>query len=139
MAKIANEKTPQVKSRKTKLGKKSVEELIDIILRKDKIEKNLNSQVASLKGEVNSLTSRVNNFDKDMAGTLTELANLRDTNKTNRESIDSLKVRLKDKQSDYEKLNKYYVELENKCSIYKNICWVEGIIIAAITFCLICF
>lgn len=138
MAKIA-EKTPQVKSRKTKLGKKSVEELIDIILRKDKTEKNLNALVASLKGEVNTLTGRLNNCSKDMAGTLETLANLKDTNKTSRETIDSLRVRLEDKQSLYEKLNKYYIELENKCSIYKNICWVEGIIIAAIAFCLICF
>lgn len=65
-----NAKTPVIKARETKLSKKSVEELIDIILRKDSVERKLNTQIISLKSEVNDLNSRMENAIKDMNGTL---------------------------------------------------------------------
>ena len=52
MAKNAN--NPQVKGRQTKLSKKSSEELIEIILRKDDTERKLTSQLNSLKTEVST-------------------------------------------------------------------------------------
>ena len=58
-----------VKGRKTKLAKKSVEELIQIILRKDSTERNYATQIKNLKAEVNDLVSRLNNSVKDMEGT----------------------------------------------------------------------
>ena len=69
MAKNAKELS-QVKARQTKLGKKNAEELIQIILRKDATERKLNSTISELKTEVNSLTSRVNNFNKDQEGNI---------------------------------------------------------------------
>ena len=63
----------QVKARQTKLGKKSHDELIQIVLKKDKVERNLNNQIKSLKGEVNTLSTRVNNFNADIAGTYQSL------------------------------------------------------------------
>ena len=67
-------KTAQVKSRQTKLGKMSNEKLIEIVLRKDKTESNLKAQIVKLKGEVNALISRVNNFDKDQEGNIKAIA-----------------------------------------------------------------
>ena len=60
-----NGKTAAVKGRETKLNKKSNDELIQIILKKDKVERNLNNQIKSLKGEINSLSTRVKNFDSE--------------------------------------------------------------------------
>jgi len=68
-----NAKTPVIKARETKLSKKSVEELIDIILRKDSVERKLNSQIVTLKSEVNDINSRMENAVKDMDGTLSAL------------------------------------------------------------------
>lgn len=49
------EETKGTKSRKTRLGKKSVNELIDIILRKDDVEKNYKEKVANQKTYIGDL------------------------------------------------------------------------------------
>lgn len=123
-------KTSSTKGRETKLSKKSNEELIQIILRKDKLERNLNAQVVSLKAEVNSLSSRVNNFDKDMEGTVNEVKNLRDSNKVSREQIDSLRIRLKDEEENRNKNDKYIVELEENNHSLKTYCVFSTILVA---------
>ena len=83
-----------LKSRQTKLLKKSKEELIEIVLRKDKIEKNQVKQISNLKGEINSLNSRINGFIADNEGdqkTIKELrescSKLEDLNKALHENI----------------------------------------------------
>ena len=131
MAKIAE--NTQVKGRKTKLSKKSSEELIEIILRKDKTERNLNNQVKNLKGEVNALTSRVNNFEKDQEGNVNEIKRLRETVKTKSEILDSLRVQLNDTVEDYAKENKYTVELEQK---YNSLKAVTYALACAVVLCL---
>lgn len=72
-----NAKTAAVKGRETKLNKKSVEELIQIILRKDATERNYAAQIKSLKAEVNELVSRLDNSVKDMEGTQKTIENLK--------------------------------------------------------------
>lgn len=100
MAKNAKE-SAQVKSRTTKLSKKSSSELIEIILRKDKTERNLNSQISTLKSEVNALNEEVANFDKKMEGTYQSLdtykqkykeaeASIRECSKNAKNSIELL-------------------------------------------------
>ena len=85
-----------LKSRQTKLLKKSKDELIEVILRKDKIEKNQVNQISNLKGEINSLQSRIKGFIADSEGdsnTIYELreklANANDLNKALNENINS--------------------------------------------------
>lgn len=124
MAKIAE--NTQVKGRKTKLSKKSSEELIEIILRKDKTERNLNNQVKNLKGEVNALTSRVNNFDKDQEGNVNEINRLR-------ELVKSKSFQLMDATEEYAKENKYAVELEQKYNSLKTVTWA---LVGAVVICL---
>ena len=92
----AKDKNSALKSRQTKLLKKSKEELIDVILRKDKIERNQVNQISNLKGEINSLQSRIKGFIADSEGdsnTIYELreklTNANDLNKALNENINS--------------------------------------------------
>ena len=118
MAKNAKELS-QVKARQTKLGKKNSDELIQIILKKDKIERNLNTQIKSLKSEVNELSTRVNNFDKDMEGTIQALDTYKDKCKTLQEKNDALSLESKENRSLYEEENKKAITFKNKASMWK--------------------
>lgn len=95
--------TAQIKSRITKLSKKSNEELIDIILRKDKVERNYSKQIINLKATINNL-----------------IAQTKILTKNNGNAIEEWKNKYNDKCQSYDALNK---ELEKECldSIdYKN-------------------
>ena len=90
------EQSAALKSRQTKLLKKSKEELIEIVLKKDKIEKNQVNQISNLKGEINSLQSRIkgliadNEGDSNIIYELKEkLSNANDLNKALNENINS--------------------------------------------------
>ena len=90
------EQNSALKSRQTKLLKKSKEELIEVIFRKDKIEKNQVKQISNLKGEINSLQSRIKGLIADNEGdsnTIYELreklVNIEDLNKALNENINS--------------------------------------------------
>ena len=129
-----------LKSRQTKLLKKSKEELIEVILRKDKIEKNQVNQISNLKGEINSLNSRINGFIADSEGDQETIKGLRecyskseDIHKTLHEIIDSKSVELEETTN---KLNKIIVEKENKAKSWANIAITLGVafIIAFIAF-----
>ena len=109
----------QVKARQTKLGKKSNEELIQIVLKKDKIERSLNNQIKNLKGEVNHLSTRVKNFDSDMEGTLQALESYKDQVKTLQEKNDALSIESKDNRSLYEEENKKVITLTNKVGMWR--------------------
>lgn len=90
------EQNASLKARQTKLLKKSKDELIEVILRKDKVERNQVNQISNLKGEINSLQSRIKGFIADSEGdnnTICELreklANANDLNKALNENINS--------------------------------------------------
>ena len=134
------EQTPAIKRRQTKLLKKSKEELIEVILRKDKIEKNQVKQISNLKGEINFLNTRVNGFIADSEGdqkTIKELrancSKLEDLNKTLHENIAFSNSKLEETTN---KLNKIIVEKENKAKSWANIAITLGIafVIAFIAF-----
>ena len=118
----------QVKARQTKLGKKSHDELIQIVLKKDKVERNLNNQIKSLKAEVNTLSTRVNNFDADMEGTCQSLESYKDKCKTLQEKNDALKIESKDNYSLYIEENNKNVELKKQVNAWKIIAGVTTII-----------
>ena len=128
MAKTAKEIA--VKGRQTKLGKKSAEELITIVLRKDEVERKLNAQISNFKGEINSLNACISACKKDMDGTLKELKNLKDTNRVCRETIDSLRIQLTDKEEEANRDKKYIVELEENNQSLKT--WATISTVAAI-------
>ena len=120
-----------LKSRQTKLLKKSKDELIEVILRKDKIEKNQVNQISNLKGEINSLNSEIKGFISDSEGDqkiIKELRNdyskLEDVNKTLHETIDSRAIEWEETSN---KLNKRIVETEKKAKFLSDIAITLGI------------
>lgn len=125
------EQSAALKGRQTKLLKKSKEELIEIVLRKDKIEKNQVNQISNLKEEINSLNTRIKAFIADSKGdqkTIKELrdyySKLEDANQTLHENIDSKCIELEETTN---KFNKLIVELENKVKSWANIAVTLGI------------
>ena len=134
------EQTPALKRRQTKLLKKSKEELIEVILRKDKIEKNQVKQISNLKGEINSLNTKINGFIADSEGdqkTIKELRDncykLEDLKKTLHQNIAFSNSKLEETDN---KLNKIIVEKETKAKSWANIAITLGIafVIAFIAF-----
>ena len=120
-----------LKSRQTKLLKKSKEELIEIVLKKDKIEKNQVKQISNLKGEINSLNSRINGFIADSEEdqkTIKELrescSKLKDLNKTLHENIDFNRIELNETANEF---NKIIAEKEKKSKSWANIAITSSI------------
>ena len=125
------EQSAALKGRQTKLLKKSKEELIEVILRKDKIEKNQVKQISNLKGEINSLNSRINGFIADNEGdqkTIKELrescSKLKDLNKTLHENIDFNRIELNETANEF---NKIITEKEKKAKSWANIAIISSI------------
>ena len=134
------EQSAALKSRQTKLLKKSKEELIEIVLRKDKIEKNQVKQISNLKGEINSLNSEIKGFIADSEGDQKIIKELRescskleDLNKTLHENIAFNRSELEETTNQF---NKIIVETENKAKSWANIAITLGIafVIAFIAF-----
>lgn len=127
------EKSVALKSRQTKLSKKTKEELIEVILRKDKVERNQINQISKFKGEINSLQSRLNNCILDTDGHLKTIRELRDRNKALNELIDCKNSDIKESTCYYSKI---VVEYKNKIKILNKIS-ISLIVLYIIT--LVCF
>ena len=127
------EQSAALKSRQTKLLKKSKEELIEIVLKKDKIEKNQVNQISNLKGEINSLNSRINGFVTNNETLKKKNASLEDLKISLHEHINSKSIELEETTN---KLNKIIVEKETKAKSWANIAITLGIafVIAFIAF-----
>lgn len=125
------EQNASLKARQTKLLKKSKEELIEVILRKDKIEKNQVKQISNLKGEINSLNSRINGFISDNEGNQEIIETLRKKNASLEDLKISLHEHINSKSIELEettdKLNKIIVEKENKAKSWANIAITLGV------------
>lgn len=125
------EQNAALKARQTKLLKKSKEELIEVILRKDKIEKNQVKQISNLKGEINSLNSKINGFISDNEGNQEIIETLRKKNASLEDLKISLHEHINSKSIELEettdKLNKIIVEKENKAKSWANIAITLGI------------
>ena len=132
------EQSAALKSRQTKLLKKSKEELIEIVLKKDKIEKNQVNQISNLKGEINSLQSRIKGFVSDNEGNEKKIKELKNDNIFLKDRNDSLNEKINTKSIEIEELtdkfNKIIAEKEFKAKSWANIAITLGItlIIASI-------
>ena len=125
------EQSAALKSRQTKLLKKSKEELIEIVLKKDKIEKNQVNQISNLKGEINSLQSRIKGYIADNDGNEEKIKELRNDNIFLKDRNDSLNEKINAKSIEIEeltdKLNKIIAEKESKAKSWTNIAIVSSI------------
>ena len=136
------EQSAALKSRQTKLLKKSKEELIEIVLRKDKIEKNQVKQISNLKGEINSLNSEIKGFISDSEGDQKIIKELRescskleDLNKTLHENIAFNRSELEETTNQF---NKIIVETENKAKSWANIAIMSSIVFIITLIAYIC-
>lgn len=125
------EQTAALKSRQTKLLKKSKDELIEVILRKDKVERNQVNQISKLKGEINSLQSRIKGYIADNDGNDKKIKELRNDNIFLKDRNSSLNEKINAKSIEIEELtdkfNKIIVEKENKAKSWANIAITIGI------------
>ena len=125
------EQSAALKSRQTKLLKKSKEELIEVILRKDKIEKNQVNQISNLKGEINSLNSRINGFIADNDGNEEKIKELRNDNIFLKDRNSSLTEKINAKSIEIEELtdkfNRIIAEKEKKAKSWANIAIISSI------------
>ena len=136
------EQSAALKGRQTKLLKKSKEELIEVILRKDKIEKNQVKQISNLKGEINSLNSEIKGFIADSEGDQKIIKELRescskleDLNKTLHENIAFNRSELEETTNQF---NKIIVETENKAKSWANIAIMSSIVFIITLIAYIC-
>ena len=119
------EQSPALKRRQTKLLKKSKEELIEVILRKDKVEKNQVKQISNLKGEINSLQTKIKSLIADNNGTVKALEDVKknlsildDRNKTLIEMLNGRDTELTDTTNNF---TRYKLENVRKLKILNNI------------------
>ena len=128
MAKNAKELS-QVKARQTKLGKKNAKELIQIILRKDATERKLNSTISELKTEVNSLTSRVNNFNKDQEGNIKAIERLKVEAQKQKEVNECLNVKVNAASRELDDNKELLNKKNKKIKVYKTLTIILAIIL----------
>ena len=129
----------QLKARRTSLGKKSKDELINIILRKDSTERKNNVKIQELTAllkEADFLNeekaTRILGFDKDMAG-------MEEIVKTKQEQIDTLISEKNTLTEQVEEWSKKYVNLKNISSLRRKVVFTCFGIIAILIILLILF
>jgi len=129
----------QLKARRTSLGKKSSDELIAIILRKDKSERSMNSKIQELTAllkEADELNeekaTRILGFDKDMAG-------MEDLVKAKQEAIDNLLSDKSKLENEVAEWSKKYVNVKNISSLRRKVIFTCFGIIAILIVLLILF
>lgn len=135
MVKKSNETA--IKCRQTKLEKKSYEELVQIILKKDNIERNLNKQIVNLKSEVNNRNACIKGFEKGCADNInvietlrTEVKHLNESIRTKNEQIDAAKIQAKDNNDKYFKEHIMCDSFKAKCYYYKKLMWIFALVCA---------
>ena len=119
MAKTVNE--TQLKTRKTKLSKKSNEDLINIILRKDDVERKLNKQIVNLKTEVNDLNSKVKSLQLDIEDANILYKRTKEQKEQKEEEVNYFRKSLNNCAESAKKLHRSCVEKTKKLNDYKAV------------------
>ena len=104
----------QLKARRTSLGKKSIDELITIILRKDKSERSMNTKIQ----ELTALLKEADSLNEDKANAIIELNK---TVESQRDKINTLIERNDSLTMDKSSNSKELVRLKDKCNILRKI------------------
>lgn len=141
---MKKELTSAEKSRVTKLSKKSNEELVNIIIRKDDVERRKDKLIACLKTNIAGLENKISNIQEDLRNAEAEYADILKKNNTlvtiaqhKQNELDDIKKTLKANDRFYkDKLD----ALQDK--LYKAIkangkCFVLGMFVSAIIFAII--
>ena len=127
------------KSRKTKLSKKSVEELVNIVLRKDDVERRKDNLIKALKINIQGLEKKNESLNNDIKNAETEYNDLQkrdfliiqDREKFKNE-CKNLNVQLIDSETQINELHKAIKKTSNSAIKMFALGGVIGIIIMAI-------
>ena len=103
----------QLKARRTSLGKKTIDELITIILRKDKSERSMNTRIQ----ELTALLKEADSLNEDKASAIIELNK---TIESQRDKINTLIERNDSLTMDKSSNSKELVRLKDKCNILRK-------------------
>lgn len=115
MSTTKTKKEAKLKARKTSLSKKTNEELIEIILKKDNTERKNNDKIMNLTKKVDDLNVIIE------ANTQNQITLENELDETEG-LLDECKSELKQKEKDIDNLEKDYSSLKNKLdSYYKDI------------------
>ena len=104
----------QLKARRTSLGKKTNDELITIILRKDKSERSMNTKIQ----ELTALLKEADSLNEDKANAIIELNK---TIESQKDKINTLIERNDSLTMDKSSNSKELVRLKDKCNILRKI------------------
>ena len=105
---MKKELTSAEKSRVTKLSKKSNEELVDIIIRKDDVERRKDKLIACLKTNIAGLENKISSIQQDLKNAETEYANILKKNNTLATIAQHKQNELNDINKTLEANNKFY-------------------------------
>ena len=108
-----NELSPAKKGRVTKLSQKSVDELINIILRKDEVERKLHQKIDSVENEVKKIISANDNLFADYA-------KVREANVNKAKEIKALKDSLTEKNTRVGILESELINVRDYYAIFKH-------------------
>lgn len=127
------------KSRKTKLSKKSVEELVNIILRKDDVERRKDNLIKALKINIQGLEKKNESLNNDIKNAETEYNDLQKRNfavvKAREDfkfEVESLMTQLKDSETQINELHEAIKNTSNSAIKMFALGGVIGIIIMVI-------
>ena len=105
---MKKELTSAEKSRVTKLSKKSNEDLVDIIIRKDDVERRKDKLIACLKTNIAGLENKISSIQQDLKNAETEYANVLKKNNTLATIAQNKQNELNDINKTLEANNKFY-------------------------------
>ena len=136
---MAKELSTSEKSRKTKLSKKSVEELVNIILRKDDVERRKDNLIKALKINVQGLEKKVESISNDIANIENEYNDLQKRNfavvKAREDfkfEAKSIKTQLEDSETQINELHKAIKKTSNSAIKMFALGGVIGFLVAEI-------
>ena len=129
---MVKELSSSEKSRKTKLSKKSVEELVNIILRKDDVERRKDNLIKALKINIQGLEKKVEAISNDIANIETEYNELKRSNFNVIKDNANFKTQLVDSETQINELHKAIKKVSNSAIKMFALGGVIGFLIAEI-------
>lgn len=129
---MVKELSTSEKSRKTKLSKKSVEELVNIILRKDDVERRKDNLIKALKINIQGLEKKVEAISNDIANIETEYNELKRSNFNVIKDNANFKTQLVDSETQINELHKAIKKVSNSAIKMFALGGVIGFLIAEI-------
>lgn len=103
--------TKAEKGRRTTLSRKSVEDLVNIIIRKDATERKLNAKINEYKGQFNSMQSHINSALTTLRQCKEQVVSLNNDYKRVNEELDTAMFIIKNKTKELRSKNKVIILL----------------------------